>query len=93
MALPDTHESVEVESFRDVDKAGIEGKVQLRPVKGQKFPTTLLLEGNKSLIADYPVGTRFKVQVVLTQRPTGGQFLFSSWQWDTKVLSQPEETA
>ena len=45
----------------------------------------MLVEGNKSLVTDYPVGSRFKVQVALTDRPGGGQYLFSSWQWDVVV--------
>jgi hypothetical protein len=85
MALPDDHEAIEVESYQKA------GKVQVRPVAGQKFPASLQVEGNKSLVEDYAVGTRFKVQVSKMARPTGGgEFLFSSWQWDVKVLSQPE---
>ena len=90
MTLPQDFSPVEIESFQGPDGAGVQGKVCLRPVAGQKFPTSLLLEGNKSLAQDYPVGTRFKVQATLMKRPTGGQYLFSSWQWDTKVVSLPD---
>ena len=90
MVLPDDHQTVEVESFEGPVKDGLQAKVHLRPVLGQKFPSSLLLEGNKSLVEDYPVGTRFKVQAALMKRPTGGQYLFTSWQWDTRVLWQPE---
>ena len=88
MVLPDNHEAIEVESYQ---KPAGAGAVLVRPVKGQKFPANLAVEGNKSLAADYPVGTRFRVQVSLLDRTTGsGQYLFSSWQWDVKVLSEPE---
>jgi hypothetical protein len=90
MTLPDDHQPVEIESFRGPDSDGRRGRIHLRPVAGQKFPTSLMLEGNKSLAEDYPVGTRFKVQATLMKRPTGGQYLFSSWQWDTQVISLPD---
>lgn len=91
MSLPESHQAIEVESFQKAGQAGTWGKVYLRPVPGQKFPTSLLVEGNKSLAADYAVGTRFKVQVSLMDRTSGGgQYLFSSWQWDVKVLTETE---
>jgi hypothetical protein len=86
MRLPDDHQSVEVESFEDARR----GRILLRPVNDQKFPTDLLLEGNRSLVEDYPVGTRFKVQVSLMKRAGGEEYLFTSWQWDAQVLSQPD---
>jgi hypothetical protein len=87
------HQSVEIESFQ-TEKAGVLSKVQLRPLRGQKFSSHLLLEGNKSLIVDYPVGTQFKVQAALMNRASGGgQFLFTSWQWDSQVLRRPDDEA
>ena len=88
MKLPNDHQTIEAESFA-VEKGAQKGQVALRPAKGQKVPTTLLLEGNKALLQDYPVGTRFKLQVSLAQRPGGEDYLFTSWQWDARVLSQP----
>ena len=91
MHPPADHQSVEIESFQDTDRSGGHGKILLRPLRGQKFPVGLRLEGNKSLVDDYPVGTRFKVQATLTNRPGGGQYLFTSWQWDSRVLSRPTD--
>jgi len=90
MRLPDDHQTIEVESFEDLEKPVHRGRVFLRPVNDQKFPTSLLLEGNRSLVQDYPVGTRFKVQASLMKRPGGEEYLFTSWQWDAQVLSQPD---
>ncbi len=83
------HQSVEIESFQETERSG--GKILLRPLRGQKFSASLRLEGNKSLIADYPVGTRFRVQAALDHRPGGGEFLYTHWQWDMKVLSRPDD--
>jgi hypothetical protein len=91
MTLPDDHQSVEIESFEIPGVAGARGKVALRPVRGQKFAASLLLEGNKSLVEDYVVGTRFKVQAKLMTRTNGSQYLFTSWQWDVKTLETPDQ--
>ena len=91
MTLPDDHQTVEIESFEMPGGAGHPGKVGLRPVRGQKFPASLLLEGNKSLVEDYAVGTRFKVQAKLMKRTNGSQYLFTSWQWDVKTLETPDQ--
>jgi hypothetical protein len=85
------HQTVQIESFQDHERSG--GKILLRPLKGQKFSASLRLEGNKSLIADYPVGTRFKVQAALASRPGGGEYLHTHWQWDMQVLSRPDDEA
>ena len=95
MTPPENHQQVEIESFEipgatGAAGTGSHGKVGLRPVRGQKFPASLLLEGNKSLVQDYPVGTRFKVQAALMNRPNGAQYLFTSWQWDVKILETPD---
>ena len=72
---------IEIESF-----AGRQaGEVRLRPIAGQAYPPSMAVEGNKSLLEDYPVGSRFRVQATVAERPTGGQFLKTSWQWDVVV--------
>jgi hypothetical protein len=93
MIPPKDSQSLEIESFEVKRRSGGAGPVQLRPVAGQRFSTDLLVEGSKSLTHDYPVGTRFRVQVALTDRPGGGQFLYTSWQWDVQVLYRPDPVA
>jgi hypothetical protein len=93
MMLPDDHQPVEIESFEILGHPGSRGKIGLRPIPGQKVPASLLLEGNKSLAEDYPVGTRFRVQATLMKRANGAEYLFSSWQWDVKVVSTPDQAA
>jgi hypothetical protein len=87
MTPPNDHQAVEIESF---EIPGTLKRIGLRPVSGQKFPDSLLIEGNKSLAEDYPVGTRFKVQATLMKRASGAEYLFSSWQWDVKILALPD---
>jgi hypothetical protein len=88
MLPPDDRQPVEIESFEMPAAAGDRARIGLRPVPGQKVPVDLLLEGNKSLAEDYPVGTRFKVQATLKKRANGVEYLFSSWQWDVKIVAK-----
>ena len=90
MQLQDDHQSVEIESFEIPGIVGPRGKVGLRPIPGQWVSAALLLEGNRSLAEDYPVGTRFKVQATLMKRANGAEYLFSSWQWDVKIVERPD---
>ena len=91
MTPPVDHQSVEIESFEIAGGAAPRGRIGLRPVAGQKFPPNLLIEGNKSLVEDYAVGTRFKVQATPMKRANGAEYLFSSWQWDVKIVTKPDE--
>ena len=90
MTPPVDHEPVEIESFEISSTLSPGQRIGLRPVSGQKFPASLLIEGNKSLAEDYALGTRFKVQATLMKRENGTEYLFSSWQWDVKILAKPD---
>jgi len=90
MTPPVDHQPVEIESFEIPGTLSPGKRIGLRPVSGQKFPDSLPIEGNKSLAEDYPVGTRFKVQATLMKRANGAEYLFSSWQWDVKILALPD---
>lgn len=83
MTPPSETWSIKIESFTH-EVAGV-SKTLLRPMAGQRFPASMQVEGNKSLVKDYPVGSRFKVMVSPMKRP-GGAYLFTSWQWDVVLL-------
>src|ERR1700753_565900 len=70
MTPPSETTSLKIESFTHAAAGG--SKTLLRPMAGQRFPTNMLVEGNKSLIKDYPVGSRFKVMVSPMKRAGGG---------------------
>ena len=87
MAIPgEPYKLVVVESFEPKDRNGRHGKIHVRPVPGQPFPTTLSVECSKRLSTDYPVGTRFRIWAKLTDREGGGQFLYSFHGWKYEVL-------
>lgn len=91
MTPPKNTRSIEIESFKAKPTPSRPSIVLLRPVAGQPFSSDLRVEGAESLANDYPAGTRFRIQATLLDRPAGGKFLYTSWQWDVQVLSLPIE--
>lgn len=86
--LDEDYELVEVESYMPDRTSGLHGKVHIRPVPGQKHPTTLRVECSKTLsdLTRYPLGTRFVINAKLTDREGGPPFLYSSWRWKYDVV-------
>lgn len=87
MAQDNPYELIEVESYVPESTSGLHGKVHIRPVDGSGYPTDLKVECSKKLSNDYPVGTRFRIPVKLTDRKDGGEYLYSSYKWKFEVLS------
>ena len=60
-------------------------KLQIRPEPGGPYSTALNVECSKKLRTDYPVGTRFRLKVQLTDMD-GTPFLYSYFGWPYEVL-------
>ncbi len=90
----ETYHSVVVESFYIGSTAGHRGKVHLRPIDGQPFEQSVLLEGPRAMVdlGKYPVGTKFRVRAKLTDRQNGGEFLYMHWSWPHEVFEKPTKT-
>lgn len=86
MAQTNPYEWIVVESYKPIHTSGLHGPVHVRPIAGQGYSTDLQVECSKSLVRDYPVGTRFRLRVKLTDREGGGEYLYSSWRWSFEVL-------
>jgi hypothetical protein len=76
---------VVVESYRR-SGSGLHGDIHVRPISGEKFPSTLHVECSKKLVTDYPVGTRFRIKAKLTDRLGDGEFLYSYYGWQYEVI-------
>lgn len=85
MATHDYREII-VESFRLDNTSGRHGDIHVRPAKGQFYPQTLMVECSRRLKTDYPVGTKFKLSVKLTDLKGGGTFLYSYHGWPFEVV-------
>jgi len=77
---------ITVESFIPEDLSVKHGDVHIRPVKGEVYETELFVACSKSLSYDYPVGTKFKLNVKLTQKEDGAYYLYSHYSWPYKVV-------
>ncbi len=81
--------SVIVESYIPDSASGRHGKVHIRPVEGQGYPSEMHVECSKRLSENYPVGTRFRLDAKLTDREDAGEYLYSSYRWKVDVLGLP----
>jgi hypothetical protein len=79
---------IEVESFHPSSTAGLHGPVHIRPVAGQGLETNLMVECAKELsdVAQYPVGTVFRILAKLTDRLGSGEYLYSYHGWKFEIL-------
>jgi len=80
------YRSVIVESFKPTSRAGLRGEVHIRPADGQGLATELHVECSKELSQRYPVGTKFRIRAKLTDRESGGEYLYSYHKWPVEVL-------
>ncbi|RTK99792.1 MAG: hypothetical protein EKK57_08685 [Proteobacteria bacterium] len=79
------YREIVVESYRDYS-SGVHGIVHIRPAINQYYPQTLRVECSKKLSTEYPVGTKFKLRVKLTDKEGGNPFLYSSYKWKVTPL-------
>ena len=70
MAKSGAYRPLVVESFEISSTSGHRDPVQVRPVGGQVYPPSMLLECSRRMVDTdvYPVGTKFKVWVRLKQK-------------------------
>ena len=88
MAKPfESYREIVVESYRALVTAGLHGSIHIRPIPGQVFSPSLQVQCSKNLSRDYPVGTKFRIRVKLTDKEEGGEFLYSSYRWPVEVLA------
>lgn len=92
MAKPDNYKSIVVETFYPSETSGRHGPVHVRPAKRQIFPQELFVECSKDLIDTkrFPVGTKFRLSVKLTDRESGTPFLYSYYGWGYEIVSDEE---
>ena len=64
--------------------------VRARPLPGQGFDPAMHVACSSKMRTSHPVGTIFQVTAKLTNKDGGPYFLYSSWQWAYKVVSQSE---
>lgn len=88
MAKDKSYETILVESYIPDSTTGKHGRVHIRPVAGGKYSSRLQVECSKSLSRNYPVGTKFRLRVKLTDREGGGEYLYNYHGWPYVVVSE-----
>ncbi len=90
MARSDEYEAVIVESFWPSNISGRHGPVHIRPAPGQVYGQEFFVECSKELsnTRRYPVGTKFRIRVKLTDKQGGTPFLYSYHGWPFEVVSE-----
>jgi len=79
----ETYIKIVVETFKDSQT----GKVRVRPALGAAYPQTMQVECPRPIRYKYPLGTKFRITVKLTDREGGKPFLYSHHSWSMQVLS------
>jgi hypothetical protein len=64
--------------------------IRARPLPGQGFPRDMHVECSARMRESEPVGTIFLVYAQEKSRLGGPDFLYTSWQWEWKVLTPDE---
>jgi hypothetical protein len=64
------YREIVIESFMPTSSSGHRGDVLLRPIEGQYYPSTMLVEASRHMrdTTRYRLGTRFVVQVCVKQK-------------------------
>lgn len=69
------------ESYRDEAS----GRIHIRPAPNQRFAQSLRIKGCRDC-SQYPIGTRFRLKVKLTDVEGRDDYLYTSWQWPFEIL-------
>jgi hypothetical protein len=81
---PWAYRDVAVESVVDART----GRLRIKPVAGQAYATSMRVQCGRTLVEQYPAGTRFLIRAKLTDRDGGAPFLYA-WHGDPVNVLTP----
>jgi hypothetical protein len=81
-----TYEHIIVEVFLPEHAEPTSANRRIRPVKGQKYPQNLRVECDRSFREEYPIGTKFRMQVKLIEGKERSPFLYSHYKWKPELI-------
>lgn len=70
-----------------------EKRIRVRPVAGQGLPVTMRVECSSSMRRSHPIGTKFLILGKITDKEGGSQFIYSSFKWKYRVVTDDEAAA
>ncbi len=89
---PDGYIEILVESFdrnENILKGGHHSTKEIRPLNGQIYSSSLLVECSNKMRENYPVGTVFRLFVKSKQKKDSRPHLYSPHQWRYQVVKVP----
>ena len=79
------YRQVVIETFNGGPR-GHHGSVRARPIKGEFYPTSMVVECSKEMRTRYPIGTKFRIYAKETDREGSPPFLYTHFSWPYEVL-------
>lgn len=77
---------ISAETFLPDQPELTDAKIRVKPLSGQGIDTSLRIECPRSIRKDYPVGTKFEMEVKMCQRENGAYFLYNHYNWYMKAI-------
>ena len=88
MAKPwEQYHQIVIETYSEV-KSGKSSHVHARPIAEERYPQNLDVECSRAMRREHPIGTKFRVWAKLTDRKSGGEYLYTSWQWPYEIVDE-----
>jgi len=85
----DDYREIVIETYRNRGEPSRKA-IRARKLSGQGLPVDLKVECSSSMRERHAVGTRFLVCCKLTNRDGGTPFLYTSYQWPYRVITDTE---
>ena len=88
MAKPwEKYHQITIETYHEV-KSGKSSRIHARRIVGERYPQSLDVECSKAMRKENPVGTKFRIWAKLTDRESGGEYLYTSWRWPYEIVDE-----
>ena len=65
---------------------GHHGKIRVRPVEGEYYPSSMVVECSKDMRTRHPVGTKFRIYAKETDRDGSEPFLYTHFSWPYEIV-------
>ena len=82
----DERKIIKAETFIPEKSEHTDAKIRVRPLPNQGLDTDLRIECPRKVRKEYPVGTKFEMDVKMCQREDGAYFLYNHYSWHMEPL-------
>ncbi len=79
------YRQVVIETYEGASR-GHHGSIRARPITGEYYPTTMVVECSKSMRTKHPVGSKFRIYAKEISRERSPTFLYTHFRWPYDVV-------